>query len=111
MHMQKGQSSLEFLLIIVAVLALSILIYAGLPKDTDEIIALGITKNHLDGFILQTNYIGDYNLKSVSNNTDLNILVYFTKDYNKLAFQNSAQRIVNDINDASGFENIYIFGN
>jgi len=111
MNMQKGQSSLEFLLIIVAVLALIILIYSALPKDTDEIVALGITKNHLDKFILTTNYLGDYNLESNVENNDLNITVYFTKDYNKSYFQTEVQSIILDINNTSGFENIYIFGN
>jgi uncharacterized protein (UPF0333 family) len=107
----KGQSSLEFLLIIIVVLVLIVLIFSSLPKDTDEIVALGITKNHLDNFMLKTNYVGDYNLKATSKENDLNIFVYFTNDYNNELFQKEVKNIVFDINGASGFKNIYIFGN
>jgi len=104
----KGQSSLEFLMIIIVVLALIVLIYSSLPKDTNEITALGIAKNHLDAFILQTNYLGDYNLEVKSNNNDLNILVYFNEKYDLTSLKSTIENISSEVKKASGFQNIYI---
>ena len=95
-------------MVIIAVLALSVLIYGALPKDTSEIVALGITKNQLDSFVLKTNYLGDYNLYTVSNNSDLNIIVYFSKPYDAVQLSDINKMIVSEVKNASSFENIYI---
>ena len=105
----RAQSSLEFLIIIVVVLALLVLIYANLPKDTSEITVLGITKNKLDEFILKTNYIGSYTLDISSKDKDLNILVNFSnKNYDYTLLVDYNKILVSSIQNSSNFDNIYI---
>ena len=104
-----AQSSLEFLIIIVVVLALLVLIYANLPKDTSEITVLGITKDKLDEFILKTNYIGSYALDISSKDKDLNILVNFSnKNYDDAILVDYNKILVYSIKNSSNFDNIYI---
>jgi len=104
-----AQSRLEFLIIIVVVLALLVLIYANLPKDTSEITVLGITKDKLDEFILKTNYIGSYALDISSKDKDLNILVNFSnKNYDDAILVDYNKILVYSIKNSSNFDNIYI---
>jgi len=106
----KGQASVEFLIVLVIVIALIVLIFFELPKNLVEITALGITKNHLDNFILKSNYLGDYNLSSNVENKDINILVNFS---HKTFDSNSLEtvyipRIIGEIKESSDFNNVHI---
>lgn len=105
----KGQSSLEFLLITIVILALFVIVFANLPQNTNEISSLGITKNKLDEFILKTNYLGNYSLKSSADTNNLNINIVFSSlDYNSIALDNYIEIIENNIKNTSNFGNVYI---
>lgn len=104
----KGQSSIEFLLIIVLVIVLVILIFNAFPKDINEIVALGIAKNNLDEFALKTNYLGDYNLHTIVSGSDLNIFVSFSEEYNSAEISSFEKNIIKEVKKVTNFENIYI---
>lgn len=105
----KAQSSLEFLFVVIVVLTLVVVIFSTIPRDTSEIVALGIAKNKVDDFVLKSNYLGHYTLDSNSNKTDLNIFVCFDSSYNKGMFQDCNNSIVTAVENASNFKNIYIY--
>jgi len=105
----KAQASLEFLFVVIVVLILVVLIFANIPKDTNEISALGIAKNKIDEFVLKSNYSGNFDLNVVSNDTDLNLYVHFDSDYNNQMFQDYNKMIIKAVKKATNFEKIYIY--
>lgn len=106
----KGQSSFEFLLVIIAVLALITVIFVNLPQNTNEISALGIVKNNLDDFILKSNYIGTYTLESEINDNNISINIKLDHDnYNKELLEKSIKNAEESIKNTNNFENIYIY--
>ena len=105
----KGQASLELLFVVVVVLSLIVIVFASVPTDTGEIVVLGIAKNNLDLFILQTNYSGNYSLDAniVDKNLDLGI-TFTNTDFDTVNLDKTIAKIENDVKSNGNFENIYI---
>lgn len=109
---KKGQASLELLFVVIVVLSLVILVFSNLPKDTNEIMILGIAKNNLDSFVLQTEYSGKYVLDANIADKNLNLNIAFTNtNYNKNALNNTIELMQNELKNKGNFENIYISHN
>lgn len=105
----KGQASLELLFVVIVVLSLIILVFASVPKDTGEIVVLGISKNNLDLFVLQTNYSGNYSLDANIIDKNLSISIAFNNaNYDVGALSKTLTKIENDVKSNGNFENIYI---
>jgi len=107
----KAQSSIEFLFVIVFVLVLVVVVFASLPDDSTEIVALGIAKNNVDEFILKTNYLGDYNLGVTLEEDNLKIKIYFFSTYSNDIFPEFADNIVSELKNVVNFQNVYIYYN
>jgi hypothetical protein len=105
----KGQASLELLFVVVVVLSLIVIVFASIPKDTSEIVILGIVKNNVDGFILKTNYTGTFGLDANIIDQNVNVAIIFSNsNYDGYELQKYVDKIENDIKTNANFENIYI---
>lgn len=102
---KKGQTSFEFIFILVIVILLVVVVFASFPKNNSEIVALGIVKSNLGGYLMQNNYTGNYNLESNIKDSNIDISIIFSqdfdlKDYNKI--------LINKIKENLNFENVKI---
>lgn len=107
----KGQASFEFLLVIIVVILLVVIIFAYMPLDSKEIVALGITKNITDEFVLKENYTGKYTIDSKITLEDLDLNIFFTSAYNKPAFSQYADKIKTEVQKSTDFNNIMVYYN